>query len=82
MRATDSRYFALIAALGVAGVASAEESTELSSVVVTATRIAESSHDIAASVDRVEGATLQRGQLQVNLSESLLTVPGVSAQNR
>jgi iron complex outermembrane recepter protein len=81
MRATYSRYFTL-AALGLAGFAAAEESADLSSVVVTATRIAESSHDIAASVDRVEASTLQRGQLQVNLSETLLTVPGVSAQNR
>ena len=54
----------------------------LDSVVVTATRIAEPSMDLAASVDRIERATLERGQLQVNLSESLLSVPGVSAQSR
>ena len=34
------------------------------------------------SVDRVNAQTLRDGQLQVNLSESLLTVPGVSAQSR
>jgi iron complex outermembrane recepter protein len=51
-------------------------------VVVTATRIAEDSRDLPVSIDRVDAQTIQSGQLQVNLSESLLTVPGVSAQNR
>jgi len=51
-------------------------------VVVTATRTAEDSRDLPVSIDRVDAQTIQSGQLQVNLSESLLTVPGVSAQNR
>jgi len=55
---------------------------ELSSVVVTATRIAEDSHDLPMSIDRIDAATIRSGQLQVNLSESLVTVPGVSAQSR
>jgi iron complex outermembrane recepter protein len=59
-----------------------ESSGELSSVVVTATRIAEDSRDLPISIDRVSAQTIQSGQLQVNLSESLVTVPGVSAQNR
>jgi iron complex outermembrane receptor protein len=60
----------------------AEGTAELISVVVTATRIAEDSRDLPISIDRVGAQTIQSGQLQVNLSESLLTVPGVSAQNR
>jgi iron complex outermembrane recepter protein len=59
-----------------------ESSGELSFVVVTATRIAEDSRDLPVSIDRVSAQTIQTGQLQVNLSESLVTVPGVSAQNR
>jgi iron complex outermembrane recepter protein len=59
-----------------------EGTAELSSVVVTATRIAEDSRDLPISIDRIDAQTIQSGQLQVNLSESLLTVPGVSAQNR
>jgi iron complex outermembrane recepter protein len=55
---------------------------ELSPIVVTATRVAESSQDLPVSVDRVDQRTIQAGQLQVNLSESLITVPGVSAQSR
>jgi iron complex outermembrane receptor protein len=71
--------------LGLASCATsvhAEESFELAPIVVTATRIAQPSKDIPASIDRVGEDTLRVGQLQVNLSESLLTVPGVSAQSR
>lgn len=55
---------------------------ELESVVITATRIAENSQDLPVSIDRIDSKTIRRGQLQVNLSESLMTVPGVSAQSR
>ena len=56
--------------------------TDLSPIVVTATRVAESSFDVAASVDRVGRVEIQEGQLEENISESLMTVPGVSAENR
>ena len=62
--------------------AHAETAAQLDSVVVTATRIAEDSRDLPISVDRIDAPTIRNGQLQVNLSESLLTVPGVSAQSR
>jgi iron complex outermembrane recepter protein len=55
---------------------------DLATVVVTATRIAEDSRDLPVSIDRIESQTIRTGQLQVNLSESLMTVPGVSAQSR
>ncbi len=54
----------------------------LSPVVVTATRIAQPSIDLPVSVDRVGREQLQNQQLRVNLSESLITVPGLSVQNR
>lgn len=54
----------------------------LDTIVVTATRIAENSRDLPISIDRVDSQTIRQGQLQVNLSESLMTVPGVSAQSR
>ncbi len=44
--------------------------------------MAEDSRDLPVSIDRVDAQTIRSGQLQVNLSESLLTVPGVSAQSR
>jgi iron complex outermembrane receptor protein len=62
--------------------ASADAAPELSAIVVTATRVAESSADLPVSIDRVDRHTIADGQLQVNLSESLITVPGVSVQNR
>ena len=60
----------------------AQASEDLSPIVVIATRVAESSFDIPASVDRVSQAEIHNGQLQENLSESLMTVPGVSAESR
>ena len=60
----------------------AADTAELSAIVVTATRVAESSADLPVSVDRVDRRTIAEGQLQVNLSESLITVPGVSVQSR
>ena len=54
----------------------------LTTVVVTATRTAQDSQDLPVSVDRIDGATLHAGQSQVNLSESLDTVPGMSVQSR
>jgi iron complex outermembrane receptor protein len=55
----------------------------LSPVVVSVTRgVEQSAFDAPASVDVIDGATLRKGQLQVNLSESLSRVPGLVAQNR
>jgi iron complex outermembrane receptor protein len=59
-----------------------ESAAELAAVVVTATRTPQSSFDLPVSIDRVDRRTIASGQLQVNLSESLMTVPGVSAQSR
>ncbi len=55
---------------------------DLISVVVTATRIPQESLTLPMSVDRIGSAAIHEGQSQVNLSESLDTVPGVSVQSR
>jgi iron complex outermembrane recepter protein len=68
--------------LGLCAGARGESSSELSTIVVTATRVAESSIDLPVSVDLVGQDAIHRGQLQVNLSESLISVPGVSIQSR
>jgi len=68
--------------LGLCASASGESGAELSPIVVTATRVAESSMDLPVSIDLVGKDAIRRGQLQVNLSESLITVPGVSIQSR
>jgi iron complex outermembrane receptor protein len=54
----------------------------LAQIVITATRIAQSSFDLPVSVDRVNERQIHAGQLQVNLSESLIQVPGLSIQSR
>ncbi len=51
-------------------------------VVVTATRIPQESLTLPMSVTRIDSATIHDGQSQVNLSEFLDTVPGVSVQSR
>jgi iron complex outermembrane receptor protein len=58
------------------------EAAALAPIVVTATRIAQSSADLPVSIDSIDAAGLHRGQVQENLSESLITVPGVSIQSR
>jgi len=72
------------AGLGLCLCASAwgDNPAEISPIVVTATRVAESSQDLPVSIDLVNKDAIHRGQPQVNLSESLITVPGVSIQSR
>jgi len=55
---------------------------QLTEIVVTATRTAQGSFALPASVDRIDSAAIRRGQSQVNLSESLVEVPGISIQSR
>lgn len=54
----------------------------LSPVVVTATRQAQNSFDLPVAIDVVEQKNIQDGQQQMFLSESLIRVPGITAQNR
>ena len=62
--------------------ATAGSAAELPAVTVTATRHAENVFDVPASVDVIDAATIHDGAPQVNLSESLATIPGVFAANR
>ncbi len=57
-------------------------SPEPGEVVVTATRRPQPSQDLPVAIDRVNAKRIRGGQLQVNLSESLASVPGASVQNR
>ncbi|MGL4574140.1 MAG: TonB-dependent receptor family protein [Burkholderiaceae bacterium] len=54
----------------------------LESVVVTATREARDALSTPAAVTRIDGDVLRDGKLQINLSESLARVPGLTAANR
>ena len=64
-------------ACGVAAGAQAEDA-----VTVTGTRTERPSLEVPASVDRVDAEDLRFARPQVNLSESLGRVPGLSVQNR
>jgi iron complex outermembrane receptor protein len=67
---------------GTGEAANTANSAPLTQVVVTATRVAQSSFDLPVAVDRVNEQQIREGQLQVNLSESLDEVPGVAVQSR
>ena len=60
----------------------AEDSTITAPVVVTATRVEQNSFDLPVAIDVVNKEDIQDGQLQMMLSESLIRVPGITAQNR
>lgn len=73
--------FILIAAI-VSPQVFAEDAINLAPVVVTATKNAQNSFDLPVAIDVVEKKDIQDGQLQMLLSESLIRVPGITAQNR
>src|SRR5687767_15398081 len=51
-------------------------------VVVTATRAPRPSLEVPASVDRIYQEEIREARPQINLSESLGRVPGITVQNR
>lgn len=55
---------------------------QLAPIVTTATRIEQNSFDLPVAIDVVEKQNIQDGLLQFQLSESLIRLPGVSAQDR
>lgn len=59
-----------------------ENTITLSPVVVTATRQAQNSFDLPVAIDVVTEKDIKQGQLQMQLSESLIRVPGLTAQSR
>lgn len=77
-------YIAISAAVAnlPQAMADEEQTLTLSPVVVTATRQAQNSFDLPVAIDVVEQKNIKDGQLQMNLSESLIRVPGITAQNR
>ena len=60
----------------------APSAASLGSVVVTATRTPESAYDVPASVDRRDADALNGDNLDVNITQALLDVPGVLARDR
>ena len=69
---------AALLATGLCGVAQAD----ISAVVVTATREPETIGDLPASIDVIDQTAIETGRRQVNLSETLVQIPGVIASER
>jgi iron complex outermembrane receptor protein len=74
--------FALVAAMLAPHAYAADDARLTSPVVITATRVEQNSFDLPVAIDVVEKKDIQDGQLQMTLSESLIRVPGITAQNR
>ena len=86
---TFQRTLLSIAVLSTCGISqnviAAEESVSniiTAPLVVTATRIESNSFDLPMSIDVVGPESIHDGQAEMNLSESLIRVPGITAQNR
>jgi len=60
----------------------ADDVRQLAPTVVTATRAETNSFDLPLSIDVVSKENIQDAQLGMTLSESLIRVPGLTAQNR
>ena len=50
--------------------------------MVTGTRLEQNSFDLPIAIDVVDQEDIQAGRLQMTLSESLIRIPGITAQNR
>lgn len=59
-----------------------EKTLHIAPIVVTGTRTSQNSFDLPIAIDVVKQEDIQDGQLQMTLSESLIRIPGISAQNR
>lgn len=89
---THHLLIAGLCSAGLPGIAAAQPLTQeeietanfllVSPVVVTATRVEQNSFDLPVAIDLVTKEQIQDAQLQMTLSESLIRVPGVTAQNR
>lgn len=75
-------YIAITTAFNPPAFADEDTSITLSPIVVTATRQAQNSFDLPVAIDVVEQKNIKDGQLQMNLSESLIRIPGITAQSR
>lgn len=73
---------AVVSMLGVGAVPAQEDTVQLAPIVVTPTRVEQSSFDLPVSIDAFDKEQIQEGQAQVNLSETLVRAPGVVANTR
>jgi iron complex outermembrane receptor protein len=72
----------LVLSLFASSLVFADDIKQLAPTVVTATRVETNSFDLPVSIDVVGSESIHDGQAEMNLSESLIRVPGLTAQNR
>jgi iron complex outermembrane receptor protein len=87
MRGTSHRRRAdlrplLVAIAACSGASEAQVTQRLDPLVVSATRLEERAFDLPVAIDSIDQLLIQRDQLQLNLSETLVRVPGVVVANR
>jgi len=56
--------------------------TDVSTIVVTATRVEQSGFDLPVSIDSLNKDQIQYGRAQINLAESMARIPGLVVNNR
>ncbi|MGQ0577685.1 MAG: TonB-dependent receptor family protein [Betaproteobacteria bacterium] len=77
------QLFCLALSLFAAGAVLAQEgSIQTAPIVVTPTRVEQSSFDLPVAVNAIDAETIQEARPAVNISETLVRVPGVVVQNR
>lgn len=82
-RMYDNRFVATLCMMLLAGAsARAETVNPAETIVVTATRTQQSSFDVPAAIDVVNGDALREHKPRVNLSESVGRIPGLNVLNR
>ena len=76
----------IAAAVAACGAARAQEAPRppvmLPEVSVSATRVERDNMDLPVAIDTLDQRAIREGNPQVNLSESLVRVPGIAVQNR
>jgi iron complex outermembrane receptor protein len=80
LNAVARLYAATLAATLAPCAAAATDPVDV--VVVSGSRMEHASFDLPAAIDVVDAARIGAGQMRVNASESLSSVPGLVAQNR
>lgn len=71
-----------LALIGAPALQAQDEDVRISPIVVTPTRVEQSSFDLPTAVSVIEAETIQESRQAVNISETLVRVPGVVVQNR
>lgn len=71
-----------LALIGAPALQAQDEDVRLAPIVVTPTRVEQSSFDLPTAINVIDGETIQEQRAGVSVAETLVRVPGVVVQNR